>query len=133
MKSLVIYFSNTGNTRGIAERIYESTFSNIEELRMVNGYLKPLRSKLENYDTIYIGSPIINDDFAEAVYLLFKEYDFALKRIIPFISYDDRGYTNIEAKLIDLCPSIEIKSLLAVYWDDLSEDELKDWFCKIKA
>lgn len=133
MKSLVLYFSNTGNTRSIAELIYQNTFSNIEEIRMINDDIKPIKSDIYKYDVIYVGSPIIDKKLSKAIKALFSKYNFDLKRVIPFISYDNRGYDNIKEELLELCPNIEIKSLLEVYWDDISLRDLNDWFSKIKS
>ena len=54
MKTLVTYFSQTGNTKKIAEAIYE-TISDEKEIKTLNEV-----ENLDNYDFTFIGFPVQN-------------------------------------------------------------------------
>lgn len=108
MKTLVVYFSYTGNTENIANRI--ATFLNvdIEKLEMVKPYdnnyqivvehaqneveqdykptLKPLKHDLKNYDRIIIGTPTFWYKMAPAVLTFLSGNDFTGKNIVPFMT-----------------------------------------------
>lgn len=87
-KSLVVFYSLTGTTKAMAERIAEETGSDIFELELENPYStnettcdKESKSDRKNniqrklkampdlskYDTVFIGSPVWSNDLANPV------------------------------------------------------------------
>lgn len=109
MKSLVLFYSLTnGNTKRIAEMIKKEKNSDIEQIDTVipypddydtvvsqgqdevnRGYtpeIKALKSNLNDYDVIYIGTPTWWYTMAPAIHTLLKEYNFSGKTVIPFMT-----------------------------------------------
>lgn len=122
-KSVVVYFSATGTTKKIAERIASELNSDIiqiipkEEYKQEDlDYNSDCRANREqqdskarpeirntidisNYDTIYLGYPIWWGTIPKIILTLLDTYDFTNKTIIPFCT---SGSTEISASVIDL-------------------------------
>ena len=121
--SIVIYFSATGNTKEIAERIGKESNSDIIEIIPKEEY-KPedldynsdcrankeqnnpkARPEIKNtiditkYDTIYLGYPIWWGTNPKIILTLLDTYDFTNKTIIPFCT---SGSTGISGSVNDL-------------------------------
>lgn len=117
-KILVAYFSATGNTQRIAERIVELTGADAYRIEAAEPYAKNpyddtdriqneaynnLRPKVADlpdaeiiagYDTIFIGSPCWWHQPAMVVCTFLEAYDLTDKTIIPFITYGATTYLN---------------------------------------
>ena len=121
--SVVLYFSATGTTRKIAERIANESNSDIIEIIPKEEY-KPedlnynndcranreqndpkARPEIKNtidiskYDTIYLGYPIWWGTNPKIILTLLDTYDFTNKTIIPFCT---SGSTEISGSVNDL-------------------------------
>jgi flavodoxin len=118
-KTLVVYFSNTGNTRAIAESIANGLGADIYEIvaevpytdadldygddnsrstqEMNDPSARPAISgsveNMEQYDTVYIGYPIWwGDSEAPRILSTFVEsYDFTDKTVVPFCTSSSSG------------------------------------------
>jgi len=108
-KTLVVYYSLTGNTKQIAQHIHDLVGGDIFELRTVqtypenhqklidqakkelgDGYLPELQGRLTNlseYDIIYVGSPIWWGTDAPAVRTFLSQNDLSGKTVIPFVTH----------------------------------------------
>lgn len=108
MKTLVVYYSYTGNTEGIAKRIAAVLHANLEKLEMVKPYsnnyqevvreaqkdvendykpdLKPLKYHLKDYDHIVVGTPTFWYKMAPAVLTFLSDNDFSNKTVVPFMT-----------------------------------------------
>jgi len=106
MKKLVIYYSFEGNTRFIAENIAEAAGADIAELKPVSDikntkftkYLwggrqvvmgkRPAIEKMtvdiEEYELIFIGTPVWAFSFAPALNTFFTKYSISGKKIALF-------------------------------------------------
>ena len=106
--SVVLYFSATGTTKGIAERIAKNSNSDIIEIVPKDEYTSSdldynsdcranreqnnsnARPEIENtiditkYDTIYLGYPIWRGTNPKIILTLLDTYDLTDKTIIPF-------------------------------------------------
>lgn len=122
-KSVVLYFSATGNTKEIAERIAKEANSDIIEIIPKEEYKKEdlnynndcranreqndskARPEIKNmidiskYDTIYLGYPIWWGTNPKIILTLLDTYDFTNKTIIPFCT---SGSTGISGSVNDL-------------------------------
>jgi len=109
MKSLVVFYSLSGNTRFIAEQIAAATNGDILELKP----LKDVKSKgvskyfwggrqvfmktcpalavfdkdPGDYDLIFIGTPVWAGTFAPALRSFFASAELANKKVAPFCCY----------------------------------------------
>ena len=112
-KSLVVYYSLTGHTKIIARHIHELVGGDIFELQTVQtyptahgelisqakkelnaDYLPELKQKLGNldeYDTVFVGSPIWWGTDAPAVRTFLAQNNLAGKTVIPFVTHDSEA------------------------------------------
>ena len=108
-KTLVVYYSLSGNTKQIAEHIHELVGGDIFEIHTVQqypgdhdpliaqakkelneGYLPDLQSKIESldeYDTVFIGSPVWWGTDAPAVRTFLAQNNLSGKTVIPFVTH----------------------------------------------
>lgn len=120
-KVLVLYYSQTSNTKMVAEEIATKLGADIEEIVAVNPYdgdfqatiqrcmqerkegvvpdIKPLKSKIAKYDVIFIGYPIWFGTYAPPVAKFLETYDLSGKKIVPFCTFGSGG---LESSLKDL-------------------------------
>ena len=120
-KVLVLYYSQTNNTKLVAEEIANRLDADIEAIVAVNPYdgdfqqtiercmqerkegvlpeIKPLKSKIEKYEIIFIGYPIWFGTYAPPVAKLLQQVDLSGKRVIPFATFGSGG---IESSMKDL-------------------------------
>lgn len=128
-KTLVAYFSATGNTERIAKRIAELTGADIYFIQPSKSYAKdpyddsqliqdeayndlrpavsnlPSKEEIAKYDTLYIGSPLWWHQPAMVVCTFLEEYDLKDKVVIPFITYGAKTYLNEAMQKIYKLPS----------------------------
>ena len=131
--SVVIYFSATGTTKKIAERIAKQANSDIIEIIPKDKYksedldynndcranreqkditARPIIDNtidIDKYDTIYLGYPIWWGTNPKIILTLLDTYDFNDKTIIPFCT---SGSTEISGSVSDLRnykPKLNIK------------------------
>ena len=121
--SVVLYFSATGTTKSIAERIAKESNSDIIEIIPKEKYKSEdlnynsdcranreqkdskARPEIENnidiskYDTIYLGYPIWWGTNPKIILTLIDTYDFTDKTIIPFCT---SGSSDIKDSVDDL-------------------------------
>lgn len=149
---LVAYFSATGNTRGVAERIaaltggdlYEITpaepytaedldYTNSESrtsLEMADPDARPALGgadlSLEGYDTLYLGYPIWHGQAPRILSTFAEQYDFDGLTIIPFCT---SGSSGIGSSAGDLAMQAGSGTWLEGqrFSADVSEEELQTW------
>ncbi len=115
-KMLVIYYSLTGNTKEIAEKIKNKTNADLYEIKTaeplpagpklhlaVREQLKTQKyPALENipdvsaYDTIFIGAPVWWYTAATPVLSLLDQVDFQGKKVVPFSTQGSNAGTFLE-------------------------------------
>lgn len=105
-KTLIVYYSRTGNTKVVAELIQEKLGGDLfqietQEKRPSNyrkeveqneeeqegNVLPELKSKISNfnqYDRIFIGAPTWNMALSQAILTFMDSYEFVGKTVIPF-------------------------------------------------
>ena len=120
-KSLVLYYSQTGMTKYVAEEIQKNLGADIQSIELDKPYdgdfqqtiarcqqerqngtlptLKPFMVDVKKYDTIYLGYPIWFGTYAPPVEALIKQEDFAGKTIVPFCTFGSGG---LEVSVSDL-------------------------------
>lgn len=127
-KTLVIYFSATGTTKGVAEKIASATGGDLYEITPAEPYSdadldwhdnasrstkeqndKSARpaiandtAKLDGYDTIYIGYPIWWGEEPRIMDTFVEAHSFEGKTVIPFCTSGGSGIGNSGKNLAEL-------------------------------
>ena len=70
--------------------------------------LKPLKSKMADYDVIFIGYPIWFGTYANPIITLVKEQDFAGKTVVPFCTFGSGGLNTSSDALKKALPKANI-------------------------
>lgn len=146
-KILVTYFSATGNTQAVAERIVELTGADVYRIRTSVPYasnpyddsdriqneayndLRPAVANLPSaetiaqYDTIFVGSPCWWHQPAMVVCTFLEAYDLKDKVIIPFFTYGATTYLNESMqKIYKVTP--DSKHIPETLPEDLDADDI---------
>jgi flavodoxin len=130
-RQLVLYYSETGSTKAVAEELQKQLGADIEAIECVNPYsgnfqetiqrsgqerekgetpaLKPLTKQIADYDVIFLGYPIWFGTYAMPIATLVKEQDFAGKTIVPFCTFGSGGLNTSSDALMKALPQATIK------------------------
>ena len=120
-KVLVLYYSQTSNTKTVATEIAKRLNADIEEIALVEPYdtafqatierckadrekgilpeIKPLKSNMADYDWIFIGYPIWFGTYAPPIASLLEQVDLSDKWVVPFCTFGSGG---LESSMKDL-------------------------------
>lgn len=115
-KILIAYFSWSGNTRNIAQKIEELTGGELFEIQTIKPYPKAYRSctetakqekeadtrpelktkvsNMETYDIIFVGFPNWWGTTPMAIRTFLESYDLSGKIVIPFCTHGGGGEQN---------------------------------------
>ena len=129
-KVLVLYYSETGTTKTVAQEIQKQLGADIEGIEAVVPYsgnfqetiqrgqremqtgempaLKPLKSKMADYDVIFLGYPIWFGTYANPIITLVKQQDFAGKTVVPFCTFGSGGLNTSSDALVKALPKAKI-------------------------
>lgn len=150
--TLVVYFSNTGKTRAIAESIANGLGADIYEIIAANPYTSAdlnyndnnSRStiemndatvrpeilgqvdNMEQYDIIYIGYPIWWGEAPRILATFVESYDFTGKTVIPFCTSASSGVGSSASRLEELAGSGEWMSGRRFSGSE-SQETIMDW------
>lgn len=151
--SVVIYFSATGTTKSIAQRIANEANSDIIEIIPKEKYKSEdlnynsdcranreqndskSRPEIENtiditkYDTIYLGYPIWWGTNPKIILTLLDTYDFTGKTIIPFCTSGSTGISGSVSDLRNYNPKLTIKDGKRFSSND-NDDTIKEFVNK---
>ena len=155
-KTMIIYYSWSGNTKSIANLIHQKVGGDIVELELGNPYpsdynactaqakkdqqdgarpeLKTQIRNLDRYDVIYLGYPNWWSSVPMPIATLLESYNFSGKTIIPFCSHGGGGLGRSVRDIAAYAPEATVKEALSVYGggkSSLSED-IDEWLSKNK-
>ena len=155
-KALIIFYSWSGNTRGVAREIQSQTGFDTIELELVKPYstdyntvlneaqrdqhnqARPaLKTKIDSkkwaeYDTIIIGYPNWWASIPMPIATLLESYDFNGKTILPFCSHGGGRFGQSITAISKLAPKAKIGSGLSIHYSGgstLSKD-VEKWLNK---
>ena len=153
MKNLVAYFSASGITKGVAEKLVKVVGGDLYEIKPEQPYTSAdlnwmdknsrssiemrdhssrpsIVSKMENikeYDVVYIGFPIWWYVAPTIINTFLESYDFSGKTVIPFATSGGSGMGDTINELKPSC-SKETKWIDGeIFKSSVSEEELKNW------
>ena len=129
-KTLILYFSHSGNTRRIAEMIHKRAGGDLLELKTVKPYPQEYNAvvdvakaeqqadarpeiatrldKLADYDTVFIGYPNWWGTLPMPFFTLLEQDDMAGKTLIPFTTHEGSRFGRGVADLRRLCPKATV-------------------------
>ena len=151
-KKLVAYFSASGVTAKVAERLSESIGADLHEItpkvrytdadldwrdktsrssiEMSNPASRPeierIRDNMKDYDTIYLGFPIGWYIAPTIINTFLESYDLTGKTIVPFATSGGSGMGKTNELLLPSCPGA-ILAEGCVFKADISKQELVSW------
>ena len=129
-KVLVLYYSQTGATKAVAEEIKNQLSADIEALEVVEPYdgdfnqtiercqkemaegvtpeIKPIKANIEDYDIIFLGYPVWFGTYAQPIATLVKTLSFEGKKVVPFCTFGSGGLNSSTEALRTALPKAEI-------------------------
>ena len=129
-KMLVLYYSQTGNTKAVAEEIANKLGADIEEITMEDPYdpdfqatidrclkereqnilptIHPVKADLANYDVIFLGYPVWFGTYAPPVITFLNSADLSGKKIVPFCTFGSGGLESSVKDLVAAEPNAEV-------------------------
>lgn len=129
-KVLVLYYSQAGSTKAVAQELATKLGADMEEIIPVTPYegdfqallvryqqeveqgilpeLKPIKADLAQYDVIFLGFPVWNGTYAPPVAAFLETADLSGKKIVPFCSFGSGGLDTSERALKEKLPGAEI-------------------------
>lgn len=155
-KTLVIYYSLTGKTKDIALQIQELTNADIYEIKPIEEIKQSpalyIQSKkqissgnypkitndfpnIDNYDTIFIGSPIWWYTASTPVLEFLNIFDFSGKNVVPFSTQGSNYGTYFEdfkakAKNANILEGQSFNNLKKEY-NEAVKNKIIDWLNKL--
>ncbi len=129
-KMLVLYYSQTGNTKAVADEIANKLGADIEEITMEDPYdpdfqatidrclkereqdilptIHPVKADLANYDVIFLGYPVWFGTYAPPVITFLNSADLSGKKIVPFCTFGSGGLESSVKDLVTAEPNAEV-------------------------
>ncbi len=149
-KTLIVYFSQTGNTEGLADLIHEMSGADIVRLERKIPYssssngpvlygeaLDELRAEavpelkeypdIDQYDTILLGYCNWWSSIPAPVRSFLMHDDFSGKTIVPFCSMGGGRFGQTISAIAKLAPDSVIKEGLEVTYSSYDRDEIDKW------
>lgn len=138
-KTLIVYYSWSGNTRVVAQKIQKATGGKLFEIRLEKEYPTEYRQVIERfrnekntkkwpalkkkvnnigqYDTIFIGSPNWGSSIAPPIFSFLTSHNLRGKKVIPFMTHGGGGWGHSREDMKALCPNSSFLKGLAVKGD----------------
>ena len=129
-KVLVLYYSQTSNTKAVAQEIATRLEADMEEIIPVEPYegdfqatiersakereqgitpeIQPLKADVANYDIIFLGYPIWFGTYAPPVFTFLNQVDLSGKKVVPFCTFGSGGLDSSIKDLAEAEPKAEI-------------------------
>ena len=129
-KMLIVYYSQTSNTKVVADEIQHLSGADVEVVIPVNPYsgtyqetiersakereegilpeIEPLKANLADYDVIFLGYPIWFGTYAPPIATLLSKIDLNGKKVVPFCTFGSGGLESSVNDLKAKFPNAEI-------------------------
>lgn len=154
-KTLIVYFSHSGNTKQIAEWIQGKTNADImriePEIAYPSGYqetiaemskqnkgkiLPPFKKadvNIQDYDTIFFGYPVWDMRLPPVVRAFLSDNDFSKKTIFPFHTHAGYGTGKSVGEIKEFAPKAKVAAAFPVKDRSVkdAEPELKKWINEV--
>lgn len=154
-KSLIVYYSLSGNTKLVAETLQGLVGADILEITPVQPYpddfhavveqarkerrtnflppLKPIKVNLQDYEIIYLGFPIWGSTLPQPMATFLSQNALDGKTIIPFCTHDGYGAGRSVQAIAEYCPQATMLAGFDMLGADVREakEHLAAWLNKI--
>lgn len=155
-KTLIVYFSRTGNTKEIADQIHKHTGADIFEIVPQNAYpsdykatteqarkeldsnfrpaLKTLRvSDLETYDVIFLGFPIWWGTIPTSVMTFLEGNNLSGKTLVPFATHGGSGLASAPGDINRFAPRATLLEGIAISGSGAvnSQNQISAWLTRL--
>ena len=129
-KSLVVFYSQTGSTKKVADAFQKARNADVFEIKTATPYpstydstvaavrvqreskqwpaLVNAKADLAKYDTVFLGYPIMFGTFAPPIYSFLDSNDLSGKVVVPFCTYGSGGRKASAAELKTLEPNANV-------------------------
>ena len=129
-KTLVLYYSQTSNTKAVAQEIAAKLNADMEEIVAVNPYdpdfnatierckqemgqgvtpeIQPLNVNVDDYDIIFIGYPVWFGTYAPPVATFLNNVDLSGKKLVPFCTFGSGGLESSTEELAKAEPNARL-------------------------
>lgn len=129
-KCLVVYYSQSGTTKAVAEEFQRQLGADIEAIEAVNPYegdfmatvqrwqqesqnnitaeIKPIKADIASYDVIFIGYPIWGGTFAAPMSTFIASQTFEGKKVVPFCTFGSGGLEGTVEALKTALPKAQV-------------------------
>ena len=129
-KVLVLYYSQTSNTKAVAEEIATQLGADIEEIVPTTPYdgdfqatiaccmqereqgviptIQPIAADLAQYDVVFIGYPVWFGTYAPPVAAFLDNVDLSGKKVVPFCTFGSGGLESSVNDLKQKQPNAEV-------------------------
>ena len=162
-KSVVVYYSQNGATKKLAEIFAKAKNADAVELKLVTAYpstydstiaavmaqreskqwpaLENAKPELAKYDTVYLGYPIMFGTIAPPIYTFLDSNDLGGKVVVPFCTYGSGGRKASAAELKTLEPNANVtlaygisnKRITAENGAEVATKEVENFFADLAA
>ena len=150
-KTLVAFFSASGNTKRVAEKLAAAIDSDLYEIKPAVPYTsadlnwrdKSSRSSVEmddptsrpaiiddlknlaEYDTVYLGFPIWWNQAPRLINTFLEKYNLSGKTVIPFATSGSSSISNAESELRKAYPDVNWQK--GKLMNGVTEEDIKNW------
>ena len=129
-KVLVLYYSQTENTKAVAQEIATALSADMEEIVPVEPYngtyeetiqrcireresgvlpdIQPIQVNIADYDIIFVGYPVWFGTCALPMLTCLGEIDLAGKKVVPFCTFGSGGLVSSTADILKKQPDAEV-------------------------
>lgn len=156
-RTLVAYFSRSGNTRVVAGLIHrelgadlfeilpaspypEDYLATVEQARQErdSGFEPALKTRVSNigaYDTVYLGFPIWGETTPPLIRSFLRAHDLSGKTLIPFVTHGGYGLGNSRSVLATHAPKAQLRRGFAMEADQERDtmNRVKSWLDEIDS
>jgi flavodoxin len=156
-RTLVAYFSRSGNTRVIAGLIHRKLGTDLFEIRPAAPYPEDYLATVEQarqerdsgaepalesktpdfaaYDTLFLGFPIWGETTPPVIRSFLSTHDLAGKTLIPFITHGGYGLGNSQSVIASHAPKARLQKGLVMEADQerRTMDSVTDWLKGVKV
>ena len=129
-KVLVLYYSQTSNTKTVAQEIATRLNADIEEILAVQPYdgdfqatidrcmkdreegvtpeIQPIKADLSKYDVIFLGYPVWFGTYAPPMAAFLAKADLSGKKVVPFCTFGSGGLESSAKDLAEKQPKAKV-------------------------